>query len=272
MDVFGGQTANTEYEVLTGNSIAFMTAGVTPYMLFVRSPQPALLWTLRDLDYAGNIAFHPYTRKNYNRPEAYDSLGFEQYVAMDSIKSRLTHASWLRNRVSDATDFEEIIRMYEETRAATSDPFLLFNVTMQNHSPFDAPYDNFEESITLSGDFADDSFMKRYINLANRTDEAFEQLAEYFSQVPEPTVLVMFGDHQPKLDNKTYQTLYGKDATELTEEELFQRYQTPLTIWANYEINPGNQFADTFEDLSVNYLSAALMELTGLPQTAQQSF
>ena len=43
---------------------------------------------------------------------------------------------------------------------------------------------------------------EQYLTLANKTDEAFKKLIDYFSAQTEPTILVMFGDHQPSVEQE----------------------------------------------------------------------
>ena len=49
VSVFGGSTANTEYEFLTGNTMAFLSDGNVPYMQFVKGEQESLVHDLKSL-------------------------------------------------------------------------------------------------------------------------------------------------------------------------------------------------------------------------------
>ena len=40
-----------------------------------------------------------------------------------------------------------------------------------------------------------------------------------------PTIVVMFGDHQPAVEQEFYEELYGKSLSKLSTEELQQRYK-----------------------------------------------
>ena len=50
---------------------------------------------------------------------------------------------------------------------------------------------------------------EQYLTLVNQTDEAFCRLMEYFQGVEEPTLVVMFGDHQPALEPEFLDRAYG---------------------------------------------------------------
>ncbi len=272
VDVFGGRTANTEYEVLTGNSIAFLPYNAVPYALYLRSPFPSLFWDFRDTGYCGNSAFHPYLANGYSRPRAYPNLGFEDFVSIETIESSLTNQDYIRKYISDRCDFEHVIELYEEARKTGNAPFCLFNVTMQNHGGYTKAYKNLPSDISILSEMSEADDAERYLNLTNQSDEAFELLTEYFSNVKEPTILVMFGDHLPNLPNSFYASLLGKSFSKLNDLEMFQRYQTSLVIWANYDINPNGIYDGVFDEISINYLSAAVKKLAGVPMTAYQKF
>ena len=44
---------------------------------------------------------------------------------------------------------------------------------------------------------------EQYLSLVKKTDDAFKQLVEYFSKVKEPTIIVMYGDHQPAVQSSS---------------------------------------------------------------------
>ena len=89
----------------------------------------------------------------------------------------------------------------------------------------------------------------------------------YFSNVSEPTVIVMFGDHQASVENAFYEELYGKPLDQLTEEEQQTRYHTPFLIWANYDIPEA-----TLDNISSNYLSTLLLQVAGLEMTPYNEY
>lgn len=90
---------------------------------------------------------------------------------------------------------------------------------------------------------------------------------EYFKKVEEPTIIVMFGDHQPAIASSFYDSLYGASSGDLTPEDLMKKYQTPFIVWANYDIKE-----EEIDKMSANYLSAYVMEEAGLKTSAYQKF
>ena len=59
VSVCGGNTANTEFEFLTGHTMRFLPGGSIPYQQYVREETDSLAWQLRGLGYR-TIAMHPY--------------------------------------------------------------------------------------------------------------------------------------------------------------------------------------------------------------------
>ena len=102
----------------------------------------------------------------------------------------------------------------------------------------------------------------RYLSLMKKSDEAFAYLLDYFSGVEEPTMIVMFGDHQAAIENGFYEALYGKSMKELTAEEADKQYVTPFIIWTNYELE-----SQKIDKISANYLGAKILETANLELT-----
>ena len=90
---------------------------------------------------------------------------------------------------------------------------------------------------------------------------------EYFSNVDEPTIICMFGDHFPSIEDEFYEELLGTSLDELTTEQEQLRYATPFVIWANYDIPEAE-----VDNISANYLSTLLMQTAGLPMTQYNKY
>ena len=79
------------------------------------------------------------------------------------------------------------------------------------------------------------------------------------SNVDEPVLICFFGDHLPSMLNGFYETLLGKELTDLTGEELMRLYKTDFFIWANYDI-PEYEV----KEISLNYLSTLLLQMADI--------
>ena len=256
VSVFGGQTANTEFEFLTGLSKAFVPASATPYQLYIKSLLPGLTTHLGNQDYQGMLAFHPFRANGYNRDHVYPNLGFSDFISLKDLD--VSASDKIRNFVSDAADFQVIIDQYEQAKKKSNAPLYLFNVTMQNHSGYDQDFDNLDMPISIE-EKCDDPELKRYLNLIHHSDTALKSLIEYFSKQKDPTVIVFFGDHEPGLSNEVYSKILGKNVEKLSAEENMNLYKTPFLIWANYDIEEQENV-----NISMNYLSTLMLESTGM--------
>lgn len=254
VSVLGGNTANTEFEFLTGNSMAFLPQGSIPYQQYIKKETPSLASYLKEHGYT-TIGMHPYNSGGWERDEVYPLLGLDtNYFIKDFDDPEI-----IRKYVSDKADYDKIIELFEEKEEGK--PLFLFNVTMQNHSSYSEAFDNFTPDISVNGTNSD--VLNNYLSLIHLSDTALEYLLSYFEQVEEPTLIVFFGDHQPT--NSVVRPIWklnGKSDSSLTEEENARRYQVPYIIWANYPME-----SVYGEDTSVNFLASKVLEAAGIPQS-----
>ncbi len=257
--VCGGNTADTEFEFLTGNTMAFLPVGSIPYQQYIKSKTPSLASYLKSIGYS-TYAQHPYYGSGWNRDTVYPLLGFDNLSFMQDYSNQ----RFVRRYISDETSFDKIIETYENK--PDGQPAFIFNVTMQNHGGYTDTYYGFDNTVTA--DTLNNSALDQYLSLIKMTDEDLKSLIEYFSNVDEKTIVVFFGDHQPN-DTVASSVLAanGMDYNNLSNEELKLRYQVPYVIWANYDIDEA-----TGEDTSVNYLAANVLKAAGVPTNDYQSF
>lgn len=50
----------------------------------------------------------------------------------------------------------------------------------------------------------------------------------------------MFGDHWPQIETGFYEELLGKPQSEWNLDDFQKRYATPFVLWANYDIEEGD--------------------------------
>lgn len=259
VSVCGGNTANTEFEFLTGNTMAFLPQGSIPYQQYITGEIPSLAEHLNRLGYK-TIATHPYRESGWERNTVYPLLGFSDSIFIEGYRTSVK----VRQYVSDEACVNKIIRLYEEKSADT--PLFVFNVTMQNHGGYKELYPNFEPDIMVEG--INNISLEQYLSLVELSDAALKKMISYFEKAEEKTVIVFFGDHQPS-DVVAASILQknGMQWNALSEEELKLRYQVPYVIWANYDIEE-----ETDADTSVNYLAAKVLNAAKVPTSSYQNF
>lgn len=287
--VIGAGTSNTEFEFLTGHTTAFLPSGSNAYMLYIKNPLASLVSTLKGQGYSA-AALHPYYAAGWNRTEVYGLLGFTKFTSLENImdislmreyQSNGSDPNYLqelieqyypgqnmliRQYISDSYDYKLIIEDYE--KRDKSQPYFCFNVTMQNHGGYTTSCVNFDECIYATSTSKAYNKANKYLSLVKASDNAFKELVEYFAGVKEPTVICMFGDHQPSVETEFIAEVMGvQSLSGLTSEQEQSRHVTPFIIWANYDIEEY-----TVEKLSSNYLSSLVLQTAGVKLTEYNKY
>ena len=267
--VFGAMTANSEYEFLTGNSCAFVPQGSIPYQFYTKPGDGSLARAFGEAGYR-TVAMHPYPGYNWNRTEAYENLGFDEFLDQDyyeasgfldeeetggSADSRMP-----RGYLSDAADYEALIRQVEEKEPG--EKLFLFNVTMQNHGGYevaDFPADVHVTAVNGGDCLGEYPKADQYLTLMKRSDEALKMLLDYFSACSQPTLIVLFGDHEPSVETSFYEALYGTRWSQVPGEQKRYSFVTPYLIWSNYERDAGD-----LGDMSAFMLGGQVLRAAGM--------
>jgi len=255
--VFGAGTANSEFEVLTGISTAYVKG--IPYQSLIHKDIEGMGSFFASDSYETN-AFHPCWANNWSRQSVYQYMGFQDMFFLEDLEEKEN----IRTHISDSYDYRCVIDDYERKQ---TDNYFMFNVTIQNHGGYTDDFNKgFESTVDLSsiGNFEG---TENYLSLLKESDKAFEELVTYFSKVEEPTLICMFGDHQAQIEDSYYEYLYGKPLGELTPEEVQKRYITPFIIWTNYDIEEME-----VEKISGNYLYTLVLQTAGYELTGYNAF
>ena len=258
--VFGAGTSASEFEFLTGNSMAFLPSGSIPYQQYILQDSPSLASLLKEQGYR-SIAIHPGERTSWQRNLAYPRLGFDQFKSEAEMDVPRT---WEHGYVSDASSFEQII--WEFTHREEGERLFVFNVTIQNHGSY--TQEDYPAQVTLTDRPGRYPQGEQYLTLVNETDQAFRSLVDYFRLLDEPVIVLMFGDHQPSVEEEFLNLAYGlEEGDPVPMEKYMGKYRVPFVIWANYDL-PEEQLADT----SLNFLGQYLLRYAGLPTSQYGKF
>ena len=262
VSIFGGNTPNSEYEFLTGNTMGFLPASSVGFNLFVRGNLPSIASELKSQGYE-TLAMHPYRGTNYRRNLVYPQIGFDTFYTRDDF----TQAKYIRSYISDDTLAQRIITEFNKHEESTDTPLFSYNVTIQNHGGYFASNTrNLDLDITVEDPEVDQTKTTLYVNLIRESDQMLQNLVNYFEDKEAPTVIVMFGDHQANLGDDTYEYLVGNE-DEISREERMEKYKVPFVIWANYDIPE-----ETIERTSLNYLYSILADRLDFPMTGYQKY
>ena len=259
VSVFGATTPNTEWEFLTSNSMAFVPKRTVPYQQYVLRNSYSLATILKSLGY-NTSAIHSYYPHGYNRNLAYPRLGFNTFYHINTLHN----LDYIREYPSDLSTYKNIIEIYETKKP--EEKIFNFTLTMQNHGSYTD--ETFPNTIIAENNMYPK--LNQYLSLVKLSDDALKYLIEYFEKQEEHTIIVIFGDHQPYLEDEFYDQLLSKKYADTTSIEAAERkYITPYLIWANYDIDESKYKTP---EISVNYLASLLLDVANIEKTPYLTF
>ena len=258
VSVYGAGTCNTEFEVLTGNSLAFVGAGQYPYQMFDRSKTANLARQFKEQGYA-TTAIHPNKGDNWNRNTVYEALGFDRFLSTDND---FEGEPIFHNGHTDRSTYTRILAQLQDTSA----PQFVFDVTMQNHGGYKVGNIPAERLTTFQpqGFTADDlAQLNEYLSCIQASDEDLEWFVGELRRLERPVVLVFFGDHHPKMSN-TYNDAFFDASLESAADHQARIYMTEYLIWSNYDVE-GSDEVSRDETVGSDCLGALTLDLIGAP-------
>lgn len=256
--VFGAKTANSEWEFMSGNSMAFLPDGAVVYQQYISEEPTTLVSNMKNFGYTC-VALHPYYNTGWSRNLVYPDMGFDEMYFLEHFDENEV----VRRYISDEEYYNKIIERFE-SKSGNEDLFIM-SISMQNHGGYTEKYDNFPENIRVLGGTYEDA--NQYLSLLNKSDAALENFITYFENIEEPVEIVFFGDHLPSLKTKFFKSLNGKGLSGLSLEQLQDLYTIPFMIWTNYDTEEVD-----VEISSINYLATLALERAGLPLPAYNQF
>ncbi|PGX02693.1 phosphoglycerol transferase [Bacillus sp. AFS033286] len=259
---FGGNTANTEFEALTGYSMSLLMPGSIPYQQAIPSQKeiPSIASELKKQGYYAS-AIHAFNRSFYKRDDVYKILGFDHFNAEDTMKN----TEIVGDNIGDLSMSKEIIDELNKRKQ----PTFIHAVTMQNHFPY-KPNMFGENKIEISGLTEEESKaeLEAYTEGVRLSDEALQYLIEQLDNLERPTLVVFFGDHLPLLGtNKSIYKEAGYIENEETVSERLAMAETPLLMYANFDL-PN----DNLGLVSPIYFSNLVFDYAGLNKSPYYQF
>ena len=251
-NLYGGGTANVEFQALTGLSYYFIDGYAYTDILPKTKATVSYVQKFKDAGYS-TLAVHPYFGSMYKRNFNYPTLGFDEFIDMSSMDD----AERLGN--SDYITDEYVFDLILDKLDSGDGKQFIWTVTMQNHSPYDGPeyaefdyYDYDAENGTY-----EDLVVASYMQSVSESDKAIEKFITALEQRERKTVVIFFGDHSGSpfigLD-------WGPDET---ATNLI--YQTPFFIYANFDTGADEEsLAYVKTKMGSNCMMAKMMRYTGL--------
>ncbi|MDO5714752.1 MAG: LTA synthase family protein [Tissierellia bacterium] len=264
--VYGGGTANTEYDSLTGNSTLFHSTNIFNSYKSIRKDKKSIVDVFKKNGY-DTVGIHPGKSWFYGREDVYPRLGFASSYFEDDFKG----GEYKGGYMSEKSMTKFLIDRFE-TRDPQK-PLFEFGVTIQNHSPFGKDKYGYIPH-TFEGDFSSDvkENLEGFFIGIRDMDEQIKELTDYFDSIDEPILFVYYGDHLPYLvpDFQDLKEL-GVKVQPGVAEGIYEVYQTPYFIWGNQRYHQDfptwEESLATTERISASFLGPLLLKAAGLEGT-----
>lgn len=231
---YGGGTSNVEFEILTGMNLDHFTIGESPYYTLL---DKNVLWdtmpfNMKRLGYTAH-AIHNYNALFYERPVAYNNLGFDTFTPVEYMNGvSFNSQGWTRDDVMT----DEVIKALDSTENTD----FVFAVSVQAHGPYPSKVraDEFPDYIDVKADNLNDEALAGltyYACTIKEMDNMLGELVSALENYKEKCVLVVYGDHLPAIDFSV-NYISAPNA-----------YTTEYAIWSNYDITAEDKHLETYQ-------------------------
>jgi phosphoglycerol transferase MdoB-like AlkP superfamily enzyme len=262
--MYGGGTANVEFEVLTGLSNYLFDQESFPYTDLITKKMPSLFTVFNDNQYPTTVV-HPYAPTFYNRDNVYKYFGLGKFTSLDQMSDPQMAGPF----VSDKYFMDQILKQFN----SSDQPQFIFGISMQNHDIYEANRYK-DKQVKISGNLSQQAkdTLQTYADGINLTDKDYKYLKdELTKEKNKPTIVIMFGDHLPFLgdDYDVYQEgkLVSNNEGNWSQKDEVNMHTTPLTIWSNYQVK-----LPQLDNISPEILSNEILDLANIKPEYQFKF
>ena len=216
--VVGAGTVNTEFEAITGMSLAYFGAGEYPYKTILKQETvESIPFDLKRTGYHTH-AIHNNEASFYGRNTVYPNLGFDTFTSEEYMPdiTDVTETGWVKDHILT----QEILKALYSTKG----PDYVYTVSVQGHGDYPTEPVISDPEITVTGaekKEQNDYSWEYYCKQIHEMDQFIRELTEALEDYDEPVVLVMYGDHLPTMGLKQ------------SDVKGWNLYRTPYVIWDN---------------------------------------
>lgn len=266
---FGGGTANTEFDVLTGLCTQYINENASSFW-YIRKPIDSLVNDFKKNGYKA-IAIHPGYSWFYNRQNVYKHLGFDKFIHSANFDQDVVKG----NYITEKATIDKVIDTFRKHQANSKNPIFIHCVTIQNHYAYKNKYygitQNFNTDKLLNEE--EINMISNYFEGLKDADLELKRLTDNLNLCNEPVVLMYFGDHLPSFGGgvELYQKVdYPMDING-TVLERHNMNKVPFLIWQNKACKEILNLQANIDDIDIfngmvinaNYLGGILLELMG---------
>ena len=241
--VVGAGTANSEFEALTGMSMAFFGTGEYPYKTTLKETDcEAIGSVMKSLGY-GTHAVHNNGGNFYSRVNAFSMMGFDSFTSKELMN--ITEWNPLGSWAADSILVEETIKTLDATE---NQPDFTYTITVGTHG--DYPKEEIITDVKYPVLGIEDPGVTNqwtyYVNQLNKADEFIGNLIAELEKRDEKTIVVMFGDHLPTM---------GLEDEDMKSGDI---YKTKYITWNNMGLEKKDA------DLYLYQLMASTLDSIGI--------
>lgn len=188
-------------------------------------------------------SMHANTGEFWNRNTMHKSLGYDKFYNKDSYTIDETIGLGL----SDKSFFRQSVDIMKQIKEEENKPFYSLLIMLSNHTPFSdlALMEDYKTTIdvtidnqTVTRDYLNNTTIGNYLRSVHYADSAIGEFIDNLDKegLLENTVLVIYGDHDARLDFEDFNLLYNYDPiTDTIKTENDEGY-IPYTKY-NYELD-----------------------------------
>lgn len=187
VDVYGGGTATTEFEVLSAIDVDAFDTSTSPYNL-IRKDFYALPGIMKDLGY-DTAALHPGDGWFYNRDNVYRYMGFDDFLNLGNGVDE--DAEKKGEYVSEAATYDYLLSLLSPRLSADRDPLFEFCVTIQNHGGYALKYGNLPPNFTTTANLGD-AALNQLTNYFHGVIDADEELGDFIDSIKDSSEPVVW--------------------------------------------------------------------------------
>lgn len=203
-------------------------------------------------------SMHANTGDFWNRNTMHKSLGYDKFYSKDSYIIDETIGLGL----SDKSFFRQSVDIMKQIKEEENKPFYSLLIMLSNHTPFSdlALMEDYKTTIdvtidnqTVTRDYLNNTTMGNYLRSVHYADSAIGEFIDNLDKegLLENTVLVIYGDHDARLDFEDFNLLYNYDPTTDTIKTENDEGYIPYTKY-NYELDRKVPFIIWTKDQNYN--------------------
>ncbi len=246
VSAFGGGSVNSEFELLTGASMAFWKPGLIAYNQYYTSStlktSPHLMKEFNNNGYE-TMYITPWGEQSFHSREVYTGIGADTLLYTQDVKCK--------NKGVYCSDEDFFNKIYEQLEDTSEGNYkFIMSATGQNHGPYSGTrYDKYDFKIVKTS--LDDELTGMLKDAAQGAYDADRTIYDFYNKIQSlktPTIVVFFGDHLPYFNETAYQQMSYFNTGDESIDYL-RMHTTKGLIFSNFDIDLEN-----FDFINLSYL------------------